>query len=434
MANDMDHTDLARVVLDAAEAEHIEVWIEGYDEAVTRFSGNEINQNVARATVSVAVRAAFGQRVGIASTTEVSAAGAVGALRRAEDSAQSSAPDEEYLPPPGPQKYPVVDVYDERTAALPPIERAEAVAVTGRLSREAGVESSGSYTSGAKRLFVANSGGLEAFHERSFARFTVSSSSDVGGSGWSEGYSYRVSDLDTEALAARAIGKARTGGPPRPVDAGPRTVVLEPAAFAGLMGFVSWSLDAKEADEERSAWTGKVGNVIAMENLSMRSDPLDRRLPGYPIGEDGLAARRVEWIENGVLRQLAYTRYWASRNGVEPTGYADNLAIEGGIGTDSDLIRDVQDGLLVTRFWYLNLVDEMVLSTTGMTRGGLFRIERGEVTHALTNLRFNDSPLRFLKRVRRTGTPVLTYTEFDEAMLCPPVIIDELHFTSGASF
>lgn len=431
----MDRAQLAKVALQAAKAEHLEVWIDGHDEAVTRFSDNAINQNVAKVTQTVSLRAAFGQRVGIASTTDTSPGGVIDALHRAEAIARSSAPDEEYMPPPGPQCYPEVQAYDEATSTLPPTSRAEAVALTARLSAEAGVESSGSYTTGARRLFLANSAGLEACQERSFARFTVSTSAQSGGSGWSEGYSHRASDLNVETLARRAIGKAVTGGAPITIEPGPMTVVLEPAAFGSLMCFITWTLDAKEADEERSAWTGKVGEGIAVPSLSLRSDPLDPRLPGDPMTEDGLAARRVDWIGSGVLRQLAYSRYWADRQGVEPTGYCENIVIDGGDGgQDLDLIADVEDGILVTRFWYTNFVDEMALSTTGMTRGGLFRIEKGEVTSALTNFRFNDSPLGFLKRIRRMGEPVLTYTEYPETMVCPPAIIDEFHFTSGTSF
>ncbi|MBD3174060.1 MAG: hypothetical protein GF320_02680 [Armatimonadia bacterium] len=430
----MDYPELARGALEAALADHVEVLVEGYDEAVTRFSGNAISQNVAKSVVECTLRVAFGQKVGQATTTDLTPEGVAAALRRAEDIARSSAPDPEYLPPPGPQEHPEVDAHDPATGELGPSERAAAVALTAGLSQEAGVDSSGSYTSGQRRVFLANSSGLTTSQARSFAKFTVSTSAETGGSGWAEGVSHRAADLDVEALARRAIGKATTGGEPVAATPGPTTVVLEPAAFAGLMGFVAWTLDAKEADEGRSPWSGKVGDKFGLDSLNMRSDPLDPRLAGDPMTEDGLAARRVEWIESGVLKQLAYSRFWAKEKGVEPTGFCENLVVDGGQGADSDLVSQVEDGVLVTRFWYMNFVDEMALSITGMTRGGLFRIQGGEVTGALTNLRFNDTPFGFLKRVRAMGAPVLTNTEFDEAMVCPPVVIDDFHFTSGTSF
>jgi predicted Zn-dependent protease len=429
----MDYRTISTIALDSATADHTEVWIDEAHEAATRFAENAVVQNVSKKTRMLAVRSAFGQQVGIATTNDLSGEAVRDTVRRAESMARSSAPDLEYLAPPGPQQYPPVCAYDPATANVSPQARADAVAVTARLAEDLGAACAGSFTTADGVLYLRNSAGLEASHRRTAARFTVSAKKGDG-TGWAEGYSHRVGDIDTEGLVRRGLDKACAFSEMRDIEPGAYTVVMEPAAFGGLLGFVCWTLDAKEADEGRSAWTGRVGTQVACESFTLRSQPTHPALPGDPFIEDGLPAPEVSWIDRGVLNTLAYTRFWADKSGCAPTGWPQNTVIEGGDKSAEELVATVDRGLLITRFWYLNTVDDMVLSLTGMTRGGLFLIENGEIVAALKNLRLNDSPLGFLKRIRELGRPVLTYTEFDDHMVCPPVVIDDFHFTSGTSF
>jgi len=429
----MTYEATSTIALDSTAADHTEVWITESHEAATRFAENAVVQNVSKKTRTLAVRSAFGQQVGIATTSDLSEEGVRDTVRRAESIARSSAADLEYLPPPGPQQYPRVRAHDPATADVSPQTRADAVALTARLAEERAATCAGSFTTNEWGLYLRNSAGLEATHRATGARFTVSAKKGDG-TGWAEGYSHRVGDLDAEALALRGLGKACAFSDMRDIEPGAYTVVMEPAAFSGLLGFVCWTLDAKEADEERSPWTGRVGTQVASDSFTLSSRPTHPALPGDPFIEDGLAAPEVSWIDRGVLKTLAYTRFWADKNGRAPTGWPQNTVIEGGDRSADELVRTVERGLLITRFWYLNTVDDMALSLTGMTRGGLFLIENGEIVAALKNLRLNDSPLGFLKRIRELGRSVLTYTEFDDHMLCPPVVIDEFHFTSGTSF
>jgi predicted Zn-dependent protease len=429
----MHNEDVAAVVLEAAAAEHTELQVLGQSEGATRFANNAITQNVSKRAVTATVRSAFGQCVGSASTTVLTPQSLREVTARAEAIARSSSPDLEYLPPPGPQTYPEVHCHDPATAAVPPDVRADGVGVAARLHAEKGAECSGSYTTGEWRYFTANSSGLVAERALTHARFTTSSSAGAG-TGWSEGYSHRNADLDIESLARVSRDKATSFGELREVESGPYTVVLEPAAFAALLGWVAWTISAKDADEEHSPWQGRAGTRVASELLTLRSDPSHPLIPGWPFSEDDLPARAVPWIRDGVLENLYYGRFWAHKMGREFTGWPMNLIVDGGDASVDDLIRGVSRGVLITRFWYMNIVDEMALSLTGMTRGGLFLIENGEVTAALRNMRFNDSPLSFLDRIVTLGRQELTYGEFEEAMVAPSCVLDGFHFTSGTSF
>ena len=67
--------------------------------------------------------------------------------------------------------------------------------------------------------------------------------------------------------------------------------------------------------------------------------------------------------------------------------------MDGGTATMDDLIAGVERGVLVTRFWYIRPLDPQTILVTGLTRDGLFLIEKGKVTRPVKNMRWNESPI-----------------------------------------
>ena len=102
---------------------------------------------------------------------------------------------------------------------------------------------------------------------------------------------------------------------------------------------------------------------------------------------------------SNTLRQLFYDRYWAEKQGKEPTGYPSSIIIEGDKGTLDDLISNTDRAVLVTRFWYIRFVDPQSLLLTGLTRDGTFWVENGRIQHAIKNFRFNESPMAVLNKI-----------------------------------
>jgi predicted Zn-dependent protease len=107
----------------------------------------------------------------------------------------------------------------------------------------------------------------------------------------------------------------------------------------------------------------------------------------------------VTWIERGVLKQLAYDRYWAKKAAREPSPPATNFVLEGGAETLESLIASTDRGLLVTNFWYIRVVNPQTMQLTGLTRDGLWLIEKGKIVRPVTNFRFNESPAVVLQNV-----------------------------------
>jgi predicted Zn-dependent protease len=191
------------------------------------------------------------------------------------------------------------------------------------------------------------------------------------------------------------------------------------------------ALQARAAEEGRSAFAKgggatKLGEKIVDERVTLLSDPADPLILAAPFDGDGMPLGRQAWITRGVLSQLAYTRYWASRKGKTATGGAGSLRLEGGTESLDQLIAGTQRGVLVTHCWYIRAVDQRTLVYTGLTRDGTFLIENGKIARPVKNFRFNDSPLFMLNNLEAIGRPVRTAS--GDAM--PPIRVRDFHFTS----
>ena len=71
------------------------------------------------------------------------------------------------------------------------------------------------------------------------------------------------------------------------------------------------------------------------------------------------------------------------------------------------MIKATPRGLLISRFWYVRLVDPRTIVLTGLTRDGLWWIDKGRISHPVRNLRFNQSVLAMLApwNVEAIGAP-----------------------------
>ncbi|HEU4403744.1 MAG TPA: TldD/PmbA family protein [Polyangiaceae bacterium] len=370
----------------------------------TRFAVNEATGAGDTDRASVALRIALGKRHVTASSNRADPAALRALVERAAAMAKLAPEDPEAMPVLGPQSYgPKGPTHDEATASFPHERRGaqvrEAIDACGR----AGVAGAGFFDSLAGAYVIASSAGLRAEHRETRAAFSMTARTPDGtGSGWAGTSSERAADLDPARLAATAIAKGTRSAKPRPLPPGRYTVVLEPEAVADLMLYFVGALDARQADEGRSFFARKgggnrVGETLFAADINLESDPADPALPGPAFDVEGLPVPKTRWVEGGRLRALRYSRYWASKQGKPQTGLPRGYHLAGGRAASvQELVKGVQKGLLVTRFWYIRWVDPQTMLLTGLTRDGLFAIERGEVAYPVRNFRFNESPAKVL--------------------------------------
>ena len=409
-------------VLSFKTASDMSVRLGGDEKGLTRFANNEITQNLTLTDMTLVVEAAFGKKIGQASTNMLDDKSLKEVVGRAELLARASEVNPEYMPPLPPQEYEKIEAYFPETAEFGPAKRAERIKEVVEPCAQEGLIASGTFANGEAFSAIANSFGLFAYHNWTSSQFTITVRT-ADGSGASSARKTdvrRIGDLNTRALGDEARTRALSSQNPTELPPGDSTVVLESEAVAELLFFLFTCFDARNADEGRSfmsrrpkgkvskdrkTGSNKLGQKIVGENITIRSQPGHPFILARPFFSNGLGAREITWIEKGVAKNLSYSRYWAKEKNKEPIGPPASLVMEGGEDAIEDLIKSTQRGVLVTRLWYIRFVDPNEMLLTGLTRDGTFLIENGEITKPIKNFRFNESPVTLLRNVERMTAP-----------------------------
>ena len=401
--------------LACASSGECEVGLETRRVSHTRFARNEVTTSGAAEDLTLTITSRHEGRSGTITTDDLSPAGLKAAMARAEALRALMPVDPEMMDMLPPQRYPELAKFHDESARAGAAERAAGVKASLALAAKQSLTAAGFYQNGAIVQGIANSKGNFGWHRRSDVEFSATMRTGDGtGSGWASAYSPRFSDVDAKAVARRAADKGIASAHPKEVPPGDYTVVLEPEAVADLFETLQYGmLSARAADEGRSVFSkegggSRIGEKIFPESVTLATDPADPRVPGTPwsAGDDPIPNRKVAWIEKGVLKSLVTDRYWARKTNREPTPAPGSLVMQGGTQPLEALIASTERGLLVTRFWYIRVVNPQTAMLTGLTRDGLFLIEKGKVAGPAVNLRFNESPVVMLQSVLGLGPAV----------------------------
>ncbi len=427
---------LAEVALGASKADHTFVSLNDAVGGTTRFANNEVTQNVFTRRQSLSVTVTFGQQSGTAGTTDLGEDAIKAAVARAAEVAKVTPADPEFLPPLPAQEYPVLVSARDDACQAGPQRLLRDVGEAIKLCEGESLQAAGIAEAYSSAVGVAASSGLFAYEPRTRAEFSLTATGSDS-SGWVRNANRSIDDLDVLARTRTAIEKAKRSANPTGLPAGEYTVILEPAAVAGLFGPLTSAFDAKSYERGTSALTGKLGQRIIDERLSLRNRPDHPSLLGAAFNREGLPSDYQTWIERGVLKRLNYDRFTAKQKDVAPSFGLDacHLAGDGAAGeTVDDLIGSTPRGVLVTNFWYIRFVNPTDLTLTGMTRDGTFLIEDGKIARGLINFRWHDSPLRALNALQAFTAPLDAITLERPKMLLPAMRIGEFNFSSVTKF
>jgi predicted Zn-dependent protease len=430
-------------VLSFSKAESTAVNLNGGDRANVRFARNTVTTSGATSGYSVAITSSFGKRSGTVTTAEFDDASLQRAVRNAEEIAKLSPENPEAMPLLGPQTYSPVTAFFDDAAQASPEWRAGSAATAIDLSKKKEVVSAGFVETQASIRAVANSKGLFAFDRFTSADYNLTARTpDGSGSGWASRSYNELRQLDPGKLAAAAIEKAALSKNPAAIEPGKYTVVLEPAAVADLLAYLLFSANARQADEGRSFFSKKgggnrTGEQVVGEKVRIISDPAHPLAPAVSFDGEGLPISKHVWVENGVIKDLFYSRFWAQKMGKDATAGPGNAIMEGGSATMSDLIAGTDRGVLVTRFWYIRPVDPQTILITGLTRDGLFLIEKGKVTRPVKNMRWNESPVVAFNNIDAMSPPERVVSgegigSGGLSIVCPAARIREFTFSSAS--
>ena len=431
----------AKTILDKvialSTADECTASIGGGTEGNIRFALNNVSTSGVVSDIELGVQVAFGKRVGTATINEFSDEALARVVRRAEDLARLAPENPEFMPAVPRQTYRASDTWNPATAAITPEARAEIARASIDPCKAQNLIAAGFLNDSAGFTAFANSNGNFGYQRATGMNYTCTVRTEDGrGSGWVGRSLKDAGRFNVDSDIQIAMRKASASVEAQALEPGKYTVILEPAAAAGLISFMFNFFGARSADEGRSFLSkagggNKLGEQVFDPRVNFTADPWHDEVPVVPWDGDGLPRERMDFVRDGKIANLNYGRYWADKQGKTANAGPGNLIMSGGTKSISELVRETERGILVSRTWYIRMVDPQTVLLTGLTRDGTFYIENGELKYPLKNFRFNESPVIMLNNIDELGRPVrVGGDETNLSMMIPPMRLRDFTFTS----
>jgi predicted Zn-dependent protease len=329
----------------------------------------------------------------------------------------------------------------EEIKSFSPDEMAESVSKIVKIAQNYNLLTAGYVSLSTFNLGVFNSHNLTSLGRTQVAEIAITMSKEES-SGYSEGMGKQFSYIDYEKLAQIAAEKAIKSSKPKELPPGKYTVLLEPNAVAEMILYLAYmGLDGKKFIEGRSFMSGKIGEKITGENITLVDDAYHSENLFFKFDLEGVPKEKVVLIENGIAKNVVYDSYYAHKIGKTSTGHSEgqvggqrifptHMVLKKGKDKVEELIKKIDKGLLITRFWYSRIIDPDKTLITGMTRDGTFWIENGEIKYGVKNLRYTINILETFKNV----IGISQEWKLVNNILVPTLLIKDFNFSDKTEY
>lgn len=434
----------AETVFKNSDADQTEVLFNFTKRNLTRYSKNEIHQNMDYEQLSASVRVIYGKKIGVAHSNIADEKDLLKTLDTAKKIAGFQKEDKDFISLPNSKEIQKIEAVHIKTKDIGPEEKANVVAKVAEVAEKEGMETFGAFETVYGEQVVANSLGVWAYHPYTEAQLSVLMQAEDS-SGFVTGMDKNVENIDAEKIAKEAAEKAKMSKNPVDLEPGKYDVILEPAAVSDMLGYMAYqAFGAKAYHEGRSFLSEKMDKKILGENVNIKDNSFHKYTIPMPFDFEGVPREELELISEGILKNIVYDTREAGKQGKKSTGHALqapsqlgaiplHLELLPGEYSVEDMVKSIKKGVYVTRFHYVNAHHHKLLNITGMTRDGTLLIENGKITKGIKNMRFTQSIPEAFNNIEMIGKDQ-KLVENIGYIVTPAIKVKNFHFTSKTEF
>ncbi len=438
-----------RAVIKKSPAEHTEAVFIGGTLGLTRYANSYIHQNLTENNTKVIFRTVTNSRIGVTSTNSFNKDDLYRGLVNSFKIAQHQRPNPDFKGLPMSCKDKKTKTFFEPTAIYSPRQRAEVIRKICRQAEKYGITMAGAFSTSSSEIAVVNSNGLALYQPLTTAYINLIAMTDTS-SGYAEALSRRVVKIPFASLTETAFKKCLDGRNPVDIEPGRYDVILEPVAVSSIIDWLSSiAFGAKPYLEKTSFLSNKLGKKVMGSEMTIYDDGSDSSGLAFPFDFEGVPKKRVYFVKKGIAGRPVYDTIYAAKAKTRSTGHcmppgfsggpmASNIFIAPGKKSKSSLIASVKNGILVTRFFYINgLLNTTKAMMTGMTRDGTFRIKNGKIIGPVKNLRFTESVTKAFSRIGGISKETQLVKNWWKDIGCcsaPTILIKRFNFSGKTEF
>lgn len=401
-----------------------------YDNTLeTRFAQNRITQNISGEKYAISATLIYGKKRGNVSIEQFDNEYILKRLKLAKTIAINSVDDPEIMPTLPQAEYTEYVNYDKKLADIDVEGTVKIVkrCIENALQKEAVV--SGMLTREDSYTITSTKNGFEGEEKTTFFEHSMTIKKDSRETRVTTAV-LREDLYDLEALITKLNRQFDSISEAQEMLARKINVILRPQAVIDLFSFMSWFMDRRDADNGMTPFSGQLDKPFFGENFNMVSSFADDRIVRPAFSFEGIVNKEIDWIKNGVLNNLATSRFYAEDKGIPQVNRPFNLIIEGGDNSEEDMMKMVDEGLIINRFWYLRVIDKKSGELTGLTRDGVLYFKDGKVQKSVNNFRWNEIPHDVARRILALGKAEIN----GGWAIIPTMLIKDFTFVDNTRF
>lgn len=427
-----------------SKASETEVKLFISEENLTRFSNNIITQNVSSKNMKVGVRIIHNGKTLSTSFNDFSDQNIKKSLNTLFKTLKYQDKDERLLPLASKEKIIDTKNLDNSIVNMDPIQKAKIIKKSVDELKKINATGAGICSNNFDKLIYATSNGF--YGEVNNCSFEFSLSARDGDLITREEFKdYKLENFNIEKLTSEAIKKLELLKNKKEIEADKYDIILTPEAFSELLTYMLWfSFSAKSYMEKRTFLIKHLNKKIFPDFFTLYDDPVNDNYPITLFDFEGTKTFKNYLIKNGKCEGLLSNRWLSKQLNIPNTGNAVDIPsqevypfypkVEKGDKSLEQIIKETKKGLFINRFHYLNIIDPMELTVTGMTRDGVYFIENGKIKHATNNLRFTESIIRAFQNLEVLSNKAINTNWFFGFKKVPGAKIKNFNFTSKTDF
>ena len=406
-------------------------WIEikVKDSLDTRFAQNRITQNMSGVKFSIDVTLYYGSKSGSVSIDQLDELFIIERLAIAKTIALNSSDDKEYIPSEGAKEFPDYNNFDQEIADLTVEDHLVIIkrCIDNALEQDAVV-------SGMVSRYIINSllitkNGFVGEDKSTIFEHSMTIKKDEKETRVSTSV-IKKSLHDIEAMLTELNTNFQTIDKPNEMLPRKITVILRPQAVIDIYSFMSWFMDRRGADLGMTPFSNQIGKPFFGKNFNMCSTLDDDRIMRKAFDGSGILNQNTEWVKDGLLMNLPTGKAYAQQHNLKNVNQPFNIVIAGGDKSEEDMMKMVDEGLIINRFWYIRVIDGKSGELTGLTRDGVLYFKNGKIEKSVNNFRWNEIPHDMTRRILALGKQVVN----DTNSIIPIMLIKDFNLVDNTRF
>ncbi len=418
----------AKLIKDICQADDYTLNIYSKDSHEIRFAQNGITQHISGSNTTINLNVAFGDRTGSASTNQIDENSLKSLVRKAENIAKINESDPEYISSPGKSQIENLNNSSKDTEDLSENVMIDNIKLCVKNAVDKDAKLSGISSKHLMEWYIATKNGFEGFDRFSEFSHSMTIKKDGVETKVSKGVK-KYSDFDIKEEINQLNNQFDSLHNPDKFDAQKIAVILRPAAVENLFNFLFWMMNMRDSDEGTTPFTNQLNKKFFGEKFNLSSTFEDDSLVFQRFSEAGIPNRNIDWIKDGVIKNMPVSRFYAREKNIEPA-MPVNVYISGGEISEEEMMKMVDRGLIINNFWYIRFIDKKRGELTGMTRDGVLYFENGKVVKSINNLRWNEVIQDVTRRILALGQSVLKSSDSK----VPTMLIKDFNFVDSTSF